>query len=391
MSSQRVNSSFAGSLLVPRSGELNYLNSLNQDQQILSALHEEALKDYFGKRDDLIDLPPIEPLPPLENSLDITQKHQDWVRSLDEIQQQRAEYEELEKCVQVDEIPNHSRDTWNTLDHETIGLDRKIQLEMHRIRMADLNEMKKDSLKRGDIQDFTQESELLQLFELERTLAKLIQSSGLHSEPSAAQPDLQSDYADFEPVSQSKHESNIRILQQFFIRGDLRKCVICNADYQNPTSTNQGNLPRVLYCGDCLCEGCIVKQIQKASITDKQQNVAACQVTCPICCVKHVFKLSKSGFLICNDKYIKVRDERGPVNFFPGSKLNPNTASQQLFGGTIQLMDQSISIPDSLVLRSLPINTELLEMIKNEPSQPDYFKTAGKEQISRIMHSSQRS
>jgi hypothetical protein len=54
-------------------------------------------------------------------------------------------------------------------------------------------------------------------------------------------------------------------------------------------------------------------------------------------------------------------------------------------------MDQSISIPDSLVLRSLPINTELLEMIKNEPSQPDYFKTAGKEQISRIMHSSQRS
>lgn len=38
----------------------------------MSALHEEALKDYFGKRDDLIDLPPIEPLPPLENSLDLT-------------------------------------------------------------------------------------------------------------------------------------------------------------------------------------------------------------------------------------------------------------------------------------------------------------------------------
>jgi hypothetical protein len=32
---------------------------------------------------------------------------------------------------------------------------------MHRIRMADLNEMKKESLKRGEIQDFTQESELL--------------------------------------------------------------------------------------------------------------------------------------------------------------------------------------------------------------------------------------
>ena len=62
----------------------------------------------------------------------------------------------------IDEkLPSQSGDTWNTLDHETVGLDRKIQLEMHKIRMADLNEMKKESLKRGEIQDFTQESELL--------------------------------------------------------------------------------------------------------------------------------------------------------------------------------------------------------------------------------------
>lgn len=49
-------------------------------------------------------------------------------------------------------------------------------------------------------------------------------------------------------------------------------------------------------------------------------------------------------------------------------------------------MDQSISIPDSLVLRSLPINIELLELISNEPKQPDYFNSSA-EQISRIIHS----
>lgn len=47
------------------------------------------------------------------------------------------------------------------MDHETVGLEQKIQFELYRIRMADLNVMKKESLKRGDIQDFTQESELL--------------------------------------------------------------------------------------------------------------------------------------------------------------------------------------------------------------------------------------
>ena len=30
----------------------------------------------------------------------------------------------------------------------------------------------------------------------------------------------------------------------------------------------------------------------------------------------HVFKLTKIGFLVCNGKYIKVRDEKGLVNYF---------------------------------------------------------------------------
>ena len=94
------------------------------------------------------------------------------------------------------------------------------------------------------------------------------------------------------------------------------------------------------------------------------QNVAACQVVCPVCDVKHVFKLTKTGFLVCNDKYIKVQDEKGPVNFFPSSKINPTTFQLDKDTLHLNLMDSSISIPNSLVIRSLPVNVELLELLK---------------------------
>lgn len=44
------------------------------------------------------------------------------------------------------------------------------------------------------------------------------------------------------------------------IQGDLRRCVCCNAQYT--TGVKEGtkaNLPRVLFCGDVICEQCIIK------------------------------------------------------------------------------------------------------------------------------------
>lgn len=109
-------------------------------------------------------------------------------------------------------------------------------------------------------------------------------------------PPPELDLDEDEPQSQAILGGSLKNLEQFLIKGDLRRCVICNSEYSDndPVTNTGGNLPRVLYCGDCLCENCIVKQIQRASITDKQNfNIAACQVSCPICCVKHVFKLTK--------------------------------------------------------------------------------------------------
>ena len=80
------------------------------------------------------------------------------------------------------------------------------------------------------------------------------------------------------PMSQATL-GGLKNLEHFLIKGDPRRCILCNSEYteNDPATGNGGNLPRVLYCGDCICETCIVKQIQKAPISDKQNlNIAAC-------------------------------------------------------------------------------------------------------------------
>ena len=62
---------------------------------------------------------------------------------------------------------------------------------------------------------------------------------------------------------------SLKNLENFLIKGDLRNCVLCNSKYSegDPSCGQSSNLPRVLYCGDSLCESCIMKQIQRASIS----------------------------------------------------------------------------------------------------------------------------
>ncbi len=39
------------------------------------------------------------------------------------------------------------------------------------------------------------------------------------------------------------------------------------------------------------------------------------QLRCLICNLVHNFKMTKSGFIVSNDKFIKIKDEEGVVNF----------------------------------------------------------------------------
>jgi len=148
-----------------------------------------------------------------------------------------------------------------------------------------------------------------------------------------------------------------------FIHGDLYHCAVCSSKFEEP-----GNLPRVLFCGDCLCERCLRSSIQPKALTtsDKSKREAAGQLTCLICQQVHIFKMTRNGFVICNEKFVKVRDDHGLVN------LNGNKAGhyrEEDLRRAIdqrQMMDNSINIPVELIIRSLPINVELLEVIREQ-------------------------
>lgn len=55
----------------------------------------------------MVDLQPIEPLPPLENALEMTQNHQEWVRSVEDFKLENKQMEELKKCVQVEALDHN--------------------------------------------------------------------------------------------------------------------------------------------------------------------------------------------------------------------------------------------------------------------------------------------
>lgn len=85
-------------------------------------------------------------------------------------------------------------------------------------------------------------------------------------------PDHDFEFESLEEVAeplQPQLGGSLKNLENYVIKGDLRRCVICNEKYvysDDDKLSLQNNLPRVLYCGDCLCEECIVKLIQRASV-----------------------------------------------------------------------------------------------------------------------------
>ena len=144
-----------------------------------------------------------------------------------------------------------------------------------------------------------------------------------------------------------------------FIHGDLYHCAICSSKFEEPA-----NLPRVLYCGDCLCEKCIRQSIMPKALNEKNhKREAANQLTCLVCKQVHIFKMTKNGFIVCNDKFVKVRDEQGLVNYigqqikFKADEIRKALVEQQM-------MDHSINIPEDLIIRSIPINVELIQLIR---------------------------
>jgi hypothetical protein len=74
--------------------------------------------------------------------------------------------------------------------------------------------------------------------------------------------------------------------------------------------------------------------------------------------------MTRNGFIVSNEKFVKVRDEHGLVNHYPSKQgvYRPDDLMRALTQR--QMMDTSVAIPEDLIIRSLPLNVELIELIR---------------------------
>ncbi len=77
--------------------------------------------------------------------------------------------------------------------------------------------------------------------------------------------------------------------------------------------------------------------------------------------------MTRSGYIVGNDKFVKIRDSHGLVNYNGGSsKVRYREEDIKRAIEKREMMDNSVNIPVELIIRSLPINMELMEMIREE-------------------------
>lgn len=187
---------------------------------------------------------------------------------------------------------------------------------------------------------------------------------------------------DFAPIPHINPQiTNLKQLVSF-IQGDLYHCAVCSSKFEEPS-----NLPRVLFCGDCLCERCIRSAIQPRALNqDSKNSDAAGQLTCLICNQVHIFKMTRHGFIVSNDKFVRYRDDQGLINLLGSKTLNYTQEAIQRAMMNRQMMDNSLNVPSDLIIRSLPVNVELLEMIREEKNREQQNYKSVIQHIGKFIH-----
>jgi len=73
--------------------------------------------------------------------------------------------------------------------------------------------------------------------------------------------------------------------------------------------------------------------------------------------------MTSFGFVVSNDKFVRIRDELGTVNL-AGDEACFREEEIKIAVQTQQYVTTSLNIPDTLIIRSLPVNVELMEVIR---------------------------
>ena len=92
-----------------------------------------GFQEQLQKSDALVDLPPIEPLPPID-VLEMTQNHKDWVRGVPDY---RSTLQNLEIFSELHKT-QPPRTTSGEWDPASVSEQREFDREMQRLRLSDL-------------------------------------------------------------------------------------------------------------------------------------------------------------------------------------------------------------------------------------------------------------
>jgi hypothetical protein len=74
--------------------------------------------------------------------------------------------------------------------------------------------------------------------------------------------------------------------------------------------------------------------------------------------------MTRGGFVVSNEAFVKIRDEHGLVNLLGSRAKYRGPADIQQALDSRMMMDNSVLVPEDLIIRSLPLNVELLELIR---------------------------
>ena len=78
--------------------------------------------------------------------------------------------------------------------------------------------------------------------------------------------------------------------------------------------------------------------------------------------------MTAQGFVVSNDKFVKLRDELGTVNL-AGNEARFKEADIRAAVQTQQFA--ALDIPEELIIRSLPVNVELMDLIREQATCRD--------------------
>lgn len=96
--------------------------------------------------------------------------------------------------------------------------------------------------------------------------------------------------------------------------------------------------------------------------------------------------MTRTGFIIANDKFVRYRDDQGLINLLGSKTLNYRTEDIQRAMETMQKMDNSLNVPADLIIRCLPVNVELLELLREETNREQHNLKQVIQHIGKFIH-----